>query len=432
MQTSYQYDSQGNLITESGRRGTTKYTYDCFNRTISVQSADGGYIKNRYDPEGLRSEVQENGQLSRFVFSGRDVVAELDGNGSLKAATIRGHEILAQKDVRGSSYYYLNNGHGDVTALVDGKGEVVNRYKYDAFGNTAEAVEKVHNRFKYAGEQFDSVTGQYYLKARFYNPVVGRFTQEDTYRGDGLNLYSYVKNNPVKYVDPSGYSCESKSNVVKGPTVEEAADMAEHVYYTKSFEEAQKDKLLGGWQLEDVYQTDSEKDSLRIGVYSRKGVDGIKEYALVNRGSRDFTKWEYLKTDWKNNAQQLFGASKDMKDSIAFSRDFVKDNANARITFVGHSKGGAEAAANAVATNRNAILFNPATVNLKAYGLSSSKYTGDMKAYIVKGEILNKAEGWFSKPIGSAVYLPKQSGGAVDNHLMPSVKKALSQWRKAN
>jgi RHS repeat-associated protein len=78
----------------------------------------------------------------------------------------------------------------------------------------------VQNRFRYAGEQYDQVTGQYYLRARFYNPVVGRFTQEDTYRGDGLNLYSYVQNNPIKYYDPSGY-CAEKSNPYKdGNTID--------------------------------------------------------------------------------------------------------------------------------------------------------------------------------------------------------------------
>ena len=210
VQTSYRYDPQGNLIAEEGRHGITRYTYDCFNLTASIQSAMGGYVQNRYDPEELRYELWENGKLSRFIFSGREV----DANYSLKAAIVRGHEILAQKDVRDNSYYYLNNAHGDVVGLVDAKGTVVNSYKYDAFGNIVEAKEQVHNRFKYAGEQFDQVTGQYYLRSRFYNPVIGRFTQEDTYRGDGLNLYSYVSNNPVKYVDPSGYCgvCSRKSN----------------------------------------------------------------------------------------------------------------------------------------------------------------------------------------------------------------------------
>jgi RHS repeat-associated protein len=213
IQTSYQYDPQGNLIAEEGRYGTTRYTYDCFNRTASIQGAKGGYVQNRYDPEGLRYELLENGKLSRFIFSGGEVVTEVDANNSLKAAIVRGHEILAQKDVRDSSYYYLNNAHGDVVGLINNTGDIVNSYKYDAFGNTVEAKEQVSNRFRYAGEQFDPVTGQYYLRARFYNPIVGRFTQEDTYRGDGLNLYSYVQNNPIKYIDPSGYSCESKSNI---------------------------------------------------------------------------------------------------------------------------------------------------------------------------------------------------------------------------
>ena len=51
----------------------------------------------------------------------------------------------------------------------------------------------------------DAVTGQYYLRARFYNPVIARFLSEDTYYGDGLNLYAYCHNNPVRYVDPSGH-----------------------------------------------------------------------------------------------------------------------------------------------------------------------------------------------------------------------------------
>jgi len=60
----------------------------------------------------------------------------------------------------------------------------------------------------YTGQQYGQEMGQYYLRARFYNPVIGRFTQEDMYRGDGLNLYAYCANNPVNYYDPNGYGGE--------------------------------------------------------------------------------------------------------------------------------------------------------------------------------------------------------------------------------
>ena len=60
------------------------------------------------------------------------------------------------------------------------------------------------------------VTQQYYLHARFYNPVIGRFTQEDTYYGDGLNLYQYCQANPVGYVDPSGHNiCPTQLSLYK-------------------------------------------------------------------------------------------------------------------------------------------------------------------------------------------------------------------------
>ena len=59
---------------------------------------------------------------------------------------------------------------------------------------------------KYTAQQFDITTNQYYLRSRYYNPIIGRFTQEDIYRGDGLNLYAYCGNNPVIYYDPSRYN----------------------------------------------------------------------------------------------------------------------------------------------------------------------------------------------------------------------------------
>ena len=75
--------------------------------------------------------------------------------------------------------------------ITGNAGKVENAYTYDAFGNIISSTEPVKNRYTYNGEQYDNTTGQYYLRARYYNPLVGRFTQEDEYRGDGLNLYAY-------------------------------------------------------------------------------------------------------------------------------------------------------------------------------------------------------------------------------------------------
>ena len=83
-----------------------------------------------------------------------------------------------------------------------------NSYQYDAFGMSLGTTEKLNNRIRYTGQQYDDVTGQYYLRARYYNPVAGRFMQEDVYQGDGLNLYAYCGNNPVVYDDPSGYKVQ--------------------------------------------------------------------------------------------------------------------------------------------------------------------------------------------------------------------------------
>ena len=91
--------------------------------------------------------------------------------------------------------------------------KIRNYYCYDAFGESVISHEDIHNRFRFNGEQYDPVTSQYYLRARFYNPVIGRFTQEDTYYGDGLNLYEYCRNNPVLYRDPSGHDAVNQGNL---------------------------------------------------------------------------------------------------------------------------------------------------------------------------------------------------------------------------
>ena len=199
--TPFRYDNAGNLLADDKAR----YTYDAFNRTIQVETFDGNVQVNRYDAEGLRHEMEENGNLVRFIFNQeREAVTEEDNTGLTRL--IRATELIARStDAVRTYYHYASDEMGSTTHIVDDGGAVQNRYEYDAWGNITAQEEAVPNRFKYTGQQLDPITQQYYLRARFYNPVIARFTQEDTYRGDGLNLYAYCANNPVFYVDPTGH-----------------------------------------------------------------------------------------------------------------------------------------------------------------------------------------------------------------------------------
>ena len=206
----YRYDAQGNTLSD----GENTYLYDCLNRIAEVQTKAGDIQKNHYDAEGLRSQMEENGKLVSFIYADREVIAEEDEAGE-HIRYIRGHELLASDSERARTYYhYACDEMGSITDITDCDGTVLNHYAYDAFGNRTVEEETVENRFGFAGEMLDAVTGQYYLRARFYNPVIARFLSEDTYYGDGLNLYAYCHNNPVGYVDPSGHICEKKQHTL--------------------------------------------------------------------------------------------------------------------------------------------------------------------------------------------------------------------------
>ncbi len=211
----YEYDRQGNLLKDSH----AKYSYDGFNRMEKAETFTGKIQMNHYDAEGLRHEREENGRLVSFIFSDREVVAEREKESTIRY--IRGYDIVCSDSECARMYYhYVCDEDGSTSHILDETGKVLNQYEYDAFGNLIKAQEEVNNRFLYVGQHYDGITMQYYLRARYYNPVVARFTQEDTYRGDGLNLYAYCQNNPVGYYDPSGHGtkgCGDSKNTITGP-----------------------------------------------------------------------------------------------------------------------------------------------------------------------------------------------------------------------
>jgi RHS repeat-associated protein len=122
----------------------------------------------------------------------------------------------------------------------------------------------------------------------------------------------------------------------------EKAKIADHVYDAKEIDKGKE--VLPGIILVDVH----ERGSLKIGVY--KKVEADNQYIIANRGSRTLQ-------CWVNNFLSLFGLSPDARNSIEYVTQFVEDHPDADITYIGHSKGGAEAIYNAIATNRNATVF---------------------------------------------------------------------------
>jgi len=163
-------------------------------------TSNNNTVTCKYNGEGLRVEKTVNGQTTRYLYEYDKVVLELDDKGRQTARNVYGNNLISRK-VETETLYYMYNGHGDVTALIDNTGYVQASYYYDAFGTPIEEYTNENgknNPIKYAGYQYDGETGLYYLNARYYDSKIARFLSEDTYRGQANDhLYTYCSNNPV-------------------------------------------------------------------------------------------------------------------------------------------------------------------------------------------------------------------------------------------
>jgi RHS repeat-associated protein len=131
-------------------------------------------------------------------------------NDVLAASYVYGLDLISQESGNADSFY-LVDGLGSTRGLTDPSGMVTDTYNYDAFGNLIASAGNIENNYLFAGEQFDKDLEQYYLRQRYYNPSVGRFTRVDSYEGrrsDPMSRhdYLYTHANPVNYIDPSGLS----------------------------------------------------------------------------------------------------------------------------------------------------------------------------------------------------------------------------------
>ena len=277
--------------------------------------------------------------------------------------------------------------------------------------------------YKYNGKELDKMHGlnTYDYGARQHGPILARWDRIDPLceKYYSVSPYVYCTNNPIKLLDQQG----------KEPTPYEAALMAKHVY-------GDKVNLAGGWHLSKTqYKSFNTESGLQSALYERTA-KGVKEYAYVTAGTQDIT-------DAKEDINQLFGVGTQYRESVNNAKILSNNLVNSELTFVGHSLGGGLAAANALATDRNAITINAAAISKSTKDnlqLPSSTSKGRIFNIVVKGEIV----GYLQTKLGmkleggaytlNAIYLPGNSiintVLRINNHLIDTVIRKLEGERK--
>ncbi len=239
----YFYDNNGNLIKKTERvinGNFTNYDYSSENQLIKVSEYKNGSLvkisEYSYDALGRRinkviKDFEKLSELARkYLYHGQDILAELDESNNTLAvythSTLRMDDVLSV-DVRSKkfattegSYFFLKDDLGSIVDITDSNGTVVQHYSYSAFGrilgikdgigNDITGSPHITSHYAYTGREFDSETGLYYYRARYYDPNSSRFMQEDPHPGRlqtpiTLNSkYLYAINNPINRIDPLG------------------------------------------------------------------------------------------------------------------------------------------------------------------------------------------------------------------------------------
>jgi RHS repeat-associated protein len=217
------YDKAGNVTADQTGQ---QLVYDAWGRLVKVLSASGAVLA-AYAYDGLGRRIQEtaSGITTDLYYDQQGNVLEEDVGGVAKAQYVYspadGSLIERDRDATGNGQlserlYAQTDANGDVTALVNAAGQVVERYVYDPYGTVTvldanwnqRAGSQYAWRYLFQGGRYDSATGYYHFGARDYSPSLGSWLEQDPLglgAGDP-NVYRFVGGNPVNATDPSGLS----------------------------------------------------------------------------------------------------------------------------------------------------------------------------------------------------------------------------------
>ncbi len=207
--TVFTYDNQGNTLTQTLDGAVTSYSYNRQHELISQIQA-GVTTNFAYNADGIRNAKADSTTTTNFLIDNNLSYAQVirEDNGSQVISYTYGDDLINQTD-NGTISYFHYDGLGSTRALSNASGVLTDSYDYEAFGEVLNQTGSTENNYLFAGEQFDSVLDQYYLRARYYSQGTGRFTQQDTYLGNNsdpvsLHKYLYANADPVMYTDPTG------------------------------------------------------------------------------------------------------------------------------------------------------------------------------------------------------------------------------------
>jgi RHS repeat-associated protein len=219
----YQYDNNGNQITKTAKIGgtLTQYEYDAENKLVRVVSPTNT-ANYKYDGLGRRVEkevIAGSTMVVKYVYDNEDILLELDGANQIVARYTHGpgidEPLIMEKS--GASFFHHADGLGSITEITDSAGAVKQRYTYSSFGNIESQLDpNFIQPYTFTAREFDPEAGLYFYRARSYDPMLGRFLQEDPIGfAGGINLYSMVSNNPVKLTDAYGLCAEEPDPMKK-------------------------------------------------------------------------------------------------------------------------------------------------------------------------------------------------------------------------
>jgi RHS repeat-associated protein len=209
--TIYQYDKNGSLTKKTLGTDNTLYAYDGARRLKDVSFNGTSQASFTYDGNGARTSKTTATGTTAYVNDTRALTQVLQETKGANTLTYVPGVLQHDSSLTGNAQWsYFHQDAQNNRALTDNAASVSKRWEYDPFGSIRMQTGTASSDFQYAGEQRDSETGLINLRARYYEPVLGRFVSRDVLSGrsgfpQSFNRYVYALNNPVRQLDPSGY-----------------------------------------------------------------------------------------------------------------------------------------------------------------------------------------------------------------------------------